>query len=236
MTKEAPVIDYAFALKRPFTDLRKFFIGAVMDAVPVVNIISYGFILECAGVDKKRRVSRKLPEFRSVVRFFAKDILASFVTFIYSLVAMIPYIWILMDWFHDTGGIQLGFYDITILELLLPVSTFVLMIVLPILLYPVPMVILTYAKHSKFGTAFRFRDVLSKAFTWDYFTAWIAMIAGAVVVQIIAVVPVLVGGWLNQPFTALVVAYLISGVAGFYTNIFSYTVYGQVFKKLEQSG
>lgn len=235
--KKPPVIvDYAFALKRPFKDFGKFSIAALIDLFPVVNIISYGFTLKCAGVGTKGRIPQKLPEFRSGIRFFAKDVIASLVTFVYSLAAMIPYVWILKDLFHDTGGITFNSYDIAVMDLLFPASTFVLLVILPLLLYPLPMIILAYAKHSEFGSSFDFRDVMGKAFTSDYFKAWTVVLVGSMIVQILTAVPVLVWGWFDQPLAALIAAYLVSCFSGFYMNVFSYTLYGQVFKKLENSG
>ena len=68
-------MDYKAAFKRPFTDVKKLSIGALLYMVPTVNILtglfSSGYLIECSKKSKKG----KLPEWDSWKKYFVNGLL-----------------------------------------------------------------------------------------------------------------------------------------------------------------
>ena len=82
--------------------------------------------------------------------------------------------------------------------------------------YMLPMAVLNYVATNKFGSAFQFRKVLGMAFSGDYFLTWIiVLICSAIIAALLNLVL----------FIGLAVMFFVVGV-------FSYSLYGDVYRKL----
>ena len=82
------MVNYRIALKKPFTDLSKLLIGIAISLVPVVRWVAKGFILECSGLGKSKRL-KKMPEWRNFWELFVKGFLSDLILLVYALPAMV---------------------------------------------------------------------------------------------------------------------------------------------------
>ncbi len=82
------MIDYNLAFKKPFSDFRKLIIGIILNIFPIINLISYGYILESSDI-KRGKQTDEMAEWEDFTGFFVKGLLSFIVILIYSVPAMI---------------------------------------------------------------------------------------------------------------------------------------------------
>jgi len=92
------MVNYTEAIKRPFTDGKKFLIGVLLNILPIVNLLVVGYTLECAKSAMKKKY--KLPEWENWGDYFVKGLLATIIGFIY----MIPALMLLLIGFITIAG------------------------------------------------------------------------------------------------------------------------------------
>ena len=72
-------IDFVKALKRPFSDTRKFLIGSILGIVPVVNFTVIGYTLNSTGLTKEDVGRDGLPEWDNYGDLFKKGLVAAII-------------------------------------------------------------------------------------------------------------------------------------------------------------
>jgi hypothetical protein len=84
------MVNYEEAVKKPFTDLAKLFVGIILSAIPIVNWVAQGFIIECSSLGKNKS-SKKMPDWKNFGDLFLKGLLSYIIIFIYAIPAIIVF-------------------------------------------------------------------------------------------------------------------------------------------------
>ena len=85
-------MEFAKAVKKPFTDMKALLIGILLSILPIVRWFTVGYILDNSGVAKNRPASSKLHAWDNWGDLFVKGLAAWVISFIY----MIPAIFIML--------------------------------------------------------------------------------------------------------------------------------------------
>ncbi len=236
------MVSYKTAIKKPFTDGGKLFVGTLLSIVPVLRWFAKGFILESSGVGKHKD-TKKMPEWDSWGDFFVKGLLSTIINVIYALPAVL--------FFLIATGFAAASFAKTVLaettpaqimafigsgktgiDAIKPVivphwSLFVqtLFSMIPLLIvtavlaliaaYLLPVAVLHYIKSGKFESAFKLGPIFKRALTGEYFITWVA-------VAIISAI--LMGALLFVPIIGFAFGFFLSGIIG-------YSLFGQVLRE-----
>ena len=236
------MVNYEEAVKKPFTDLGKLFLGIVLSAFPILNWIAQGFVLECSGVGKNRP-SRKMPEWKGFKDLIIKGFLSYLIIFVYAIPAILvfsvsagyafaslfPTFVGMMPEGVSSGVVGSGMAQMfsqnwmQLLPTLFSASIVLIpMVALGIILlllavYMSPIAILNYIKNRKFEKAFDLGFVMKKTFTVKYLFAWLMAILIALVIK--SVLTIWVGTWIG------------SAAAIFISSTIAFGLFGQVFRE-----
>jgi hypothetical protein len=197
------MVHYLDAIKRPFSDIKKLLIGIIIQIIPIVNLLAFGYQLKCAKTAMKKNY--KLPEWTDWGDLFVKGILG----FIIGIVYFIP---IFIIGFLIGGAALFQVFltqDVNVIEG--GVSTTILTIILLFLIvsYLIPAALVSFVDKNKFSAAFYCPAIFKKVFTGRYFVAWLLVgIYGLVVSTILGFIP----------YVGAVISTFIVGVT-FYTAI-----------------
>jgi hypothetical protein len=206
------LVDYVEAIKRPFTDLKKFVIGVILSVIPIVNLIFTGYLLNTA--ETAMRKQKELPEFEGFGKLFVDGLLAAIIGLIYMIpvfllfgilylvgLATIPSV---AD-FTNGGFLAALFGGFGITFILLLITGF-------IFTYLATGAMLRFAERRKFGEAFDLGEITKKVLTGAFFLPWlISVVLGGVINFVLRLIPVV--GWIVGPFVVGVFMYTILGAA-----------------------
>jgi len=206
------MVDFGRAIKRPFTDLTKFIIGAVLSIIPIVNLLAMGYELKCA----KSAMSGdyKLPEWTAWGDLFVKGLLLVVIAVIYMIpVAIVMLVFgggAIMAATQGVGG------DVGIAGMGLGIMVTAALGLA--LLYVLPSVIMTFAANDfKFGAAFKVGEIVKKTLNTAYLTTWIVVGVYSIVLSIVLTFIPLVG----------------PAMASFATGVTSMTAFGELYPTLK---
>lgn len=217
------MVDYEKAFKKPFTNLTKLVIGIVLSVIPVVSWLAKGFAIESSGLGKTK-ASDKMPNWEGWGNLFVKGLLSDVITLVYIIpavvvialgisAAIIP----LVSTFSSSGmaGMMSGGW-MSLMPMVFTTAPLAIIGVIILLLgvYLAPLAVLNYVKKKSFSAAFDLKTISKKAFTSEYFIAWLITLVLAVVLGVVLSIVPLVG-------TAL---------ASFIVLVISYSLFGQIFK------
>lgn len=183
------MVDYEKAIKRPFQDVKKLLIGSILNIIPIVNLITSGYIINSA----KNTMNKKndLPEWENWGDLFITGLVAAVISFIYFIPAGAV---LLVGVGSLISGVIAG--EITAANMSSIIASGGIMIIVGILLsiatmLIVPMAIMRYVDKGEFSAAFAIGDVLKKVLSRKYVVAWIVMIVYAVILGSVSfVIPV----------------------------------------------
>ncbi len=191
-------VSYRQAIKRPFSELSKSFIGMLIAIVPILNFAMYGYAMEALRTSKG-----SMPSWAPFKRHFVEGFKAFVVLVLY---------------FIPTG---IAFVASNMVED--PTSWTIVSIFTSILSYYALFSgwINLAVKHS-FGAAFEFRSVFLRAFTKDYFVTWIMAQLITLLIGIplsLLVIPLaitIVGPYLVYAFTSFVLLIITVTIFGMF--------------------
>jgi hypothetical protein len=229
------MVNYEEAIRKPFTDLKKFVIGVVLSIIPIVNFtIVKGFAIESSGLGKTRP-SAKMPEWKNWTELFVKGLVATVIQIIYFLPAIAVFVITLAGMLTTlmaagitpemlmTGDLSMQMMSkwnliwSMMVGAVWAVPALLVAVILALLaIYTLPIAILNYVAKKKFGAAFALGSVAKKAFTADYFVAW--LITAVIVLVIRAIL--------------LLIPFIGSIIATFITAVMAYSIFGQVYKRV----
>ncbi|MBR9699068.1 DUF4013 domain-containing protein [Candidatus Woesearchaeota archaeon] len=225
-------MNFKSAFMKPFTDMKKLIIGIVLSIVPIINFFALGFILKASGV-KEKKVTNQMPEWTDWGDLFVKGLLAMIIGLVYMIPVLIIFMIGLGTAIFSLVGSLGGFPGAdagtdaelmtalinqdwaAVAPALVGAAPLILVAILlgVIISYISPSAVLHYIQSNKMGDAFNFGSVFKKAFTTNYFTAWIiAIIVSMVVSGILSFIP-----WVGQ------------AIAFFITGVFMYSLIGEAF-------
>jgi hypothetical protein len=242
-TMSEGAIDFVEALKRPFSDAKKFLTGAVLGIIPIVNLTVVGYTLTSTGLTEEKVEKGGLPEWKNYGDLFKKGFLAAVIGFILFLPALMVLFSTLGGVvFSPTlstifGGIPMETWDklaagqITDMQMedwfarnwtqFIPLFTNAAPLLLlgallgGVAFYIMPAAILGWLKEGRIGAAFSW-DALKMTVTLDYLVNWL-------VVGFLTGIMSTVVGW---------VPLLGVGIKMYVNGVFSYTVYAAVFQRM----
>jgi len=231
------------AFNKPFSDVKKLIIGIILSLFPIVRWFAKGYILEASDVRKKKSTST-MPEWKNLMQYFAKGFIATVISILYMVPAIllcfitaIGFVFYLVNFYVGTiipqGTIEsvvmgnatpekLGLLIqqnwTPLIPAIINFTPIILLIGILTLLayYLIPIATLNYIKTGKFEAAFRLRDVGRKAFTSSYFAVWL-------VATIVTILLTMLLVWIP------VIGY---GASFFIAGVFSYSLFGEVYKML----
>jgi len=230
------MVNYEEAIKKPFTDIAKLVIGIVLSIIPIISWIAKGFTIECSGLGRNK-ASKKMPEWKNWGYLFIKGFASDIIFLIYAIPAILVF---LIGAGYALGSLASAFMGTVPPELLgettpgvmrdliqqnwtLALPTLITLapilllgvILLCIAFYLTPIAVLNYVKTKKFSGAFDFSAVLKKAITGKYFVTWlVVIIVTGIVIAILSFIPI-----------------LGPAIAIFIMGVFSYSLYGQVYRE-----
>jgi hypothetical protein len=231
------MIKYGQAFKKPFTDIGKLIVGIILSAVPIINWISQGFMLESSGLGKSKP-SSKMPSWDNLGELLFKGLTSYIIMIIY----MIPAIAVFTMAIGYAGVIlptsMVGFVPGETFSSIMSgqaspsqlravfapiVGTAIAMVPVIILglilllaaIYVIPMAIMNFMKKRRFAAAFDTNLILGKALTGRYFIVWlVSKVLSLILFSILFWIPWL--GW---------------AAAMFLSGVMTYSLYGQVYRE-----
>ena len=173
-------MDFQGAIKRPFSDIKKFIIGALLNIIPIINFLSLGYVLEAA--DLSLRKDKSLPEWEEWGDLFIKGLKGFLIAIIWFIPAIVVFFALAGTAIFDI--IRTNSLDMS------SVAAFTTALSLGGVLalvtwYLLPSAILSFVDKENFKAAFDLRTITKKAFKHDYFVAWIIGIGISIVVTAI---------------------------------------------------
>ncbi len=218
--------EYNEAIKRPFLDWMKFGIGALMYMIPMVNIVTNffgtGYMLKCAKTATRK--SYALPDWENWGQLFVQGLLATIIAVVYSLPAIIVGFIIGGSTFSQ---LMMGFTPLALLRSLTG-SMFIVGLLLLLALYILPAGFIIYATRDNFSSAFDFQIIFRRAFTAQYFTAWIVSVAYSLIVLFVA-------GFISTLLAiTLILPFVVAGCAAFMMGVTAATIFGEAWGETKE--
>jgi len=209
-------MDLGEAIKRPFSDLKKFIIGALLNILPIVNFLSMGYALKAGEMSLKK--NRSLPEWTDWGNLFVKGLLA----FILSIIWMIPALIL----FLIGGGTALASVianqgTAAIVSAIVGGGIFMIlgMIWMLLVIYVGPSVWLNFVSKGNFGAGLEFGTILKKAFNAKYFVPWLLGLVVTIILTFIgSIIPV--------------ASIVLAPAASFASMVIILTLVGEVYSSL----
>ena len=236
------MVNYERAIRKPFTDIMKLVIGAIVSVIPVVNLVSLGYALESSGLGKAK-ASKKMPEWKNIGNLFVKGLASSVIGFVYAIPAIIVFmlgagfaVSSMLNAYVGTvvpqemlSSVMAGESSPELINQLVSQNWHLALPTLatlaPVLLiggalavlaqYMAPIAVLNYLKNRSFSKAFDIGAVLEKTFTMSYLKVWIvAAIVSVVVASLLSLIPS-VG----------------ASIAVFVSGVMTYSMFGDVYRE-----
>jgi hypothetical protein len=229
------MVDYKEALEKPFTDLKKLLIGMLLSILPVINWFAVGFEMNCSNVGKIK--SKKMPEWKNFGNLFKKGFFNFAIAFIYIilpvLILMLSAGKIVLDALGKIplAQLQAATTDEARTAILQPIIQGMvpsLIAVLPLVifavilsilvLYIIPIAVLSYLENERFSDAFKIKEIFKKAFTGKYFVIWL----------LVTVLSILI----NNIFKFI--PYIGDSISAFIIGVIAFSLIGQVYLELSE--
>jgi hypothetical protein len=235
------MVDYDGALRKVFSDWKKFVIGVLLSMFPIIRWLAKGYMFENTGLGKHKK-SKVLPEWKNWQDLFIKGFAGTVISFLYVMPAVlilivggvVGFIGYADDYVQGSAFVALqGAGDASAVSAIKPgivnawplhvLSLFTLpsAVILAFLLwigayYLLPAGILNFMKTGRMEDAFKFGEVTRLTMSKQYLTVWL-------VVSLSAALAFYAFSWI--PIIGWAAAYFVIGV-------FGYTLFGEVFKEV----
>ena len=215
------MVNYGEAIKRPFKDIKKLSIGAVLYMVPLLSIITglfaSGYSLTAARTAVRRNFN--LPEWQDWGTLFVNGLLAAIIGLIWFIPALI--VWAVVAGTSIAAALQGG--DVMAALGAMGIGVVIAGLLTLAIAYISPIAVLAYAETGKFSAGFNFGAILGKAFTGKWFVAWLVALIWSIVVGVI-------GGLLSAALAiTIVLPFVITGYISFITLVSSLTILGEAY-------
>ena len=211
------MVNYGEAFRMPFTDLKKLLIGIVLQLIPIVNFISFGYQLECAKSAMEKKF--ELPEWKKWLNLFVKGIIGFVISIIYMIPAIIILLLVAASLFSVlTSGLVGGMGRMSAVSGMfstLGITAIIVFILLLISIYIIPSALMAYVKNGNFTSAFKFGEVFKKALNLNYFLIWIvAMLYYLILSGVLSIIP-----------------YIGTSIGAFIAGVTSMSLFGELYSE-----
>lgn len=225
------MVDYVWAIKRPFEDIKTLVIGMILGAIPLVSQLTIPGYALISG--KTAAAKKKLQEWGDWGNVIVKSILIIIITLIYMLPAIIvsaiffaPMLTSLLAVIGGDMSAMEQIYSETATVAAAGIGILIAGILALIASYILPAALMKYILKDNFGSAFDFGGIFKRVLNVEYFITWIVTIIYSAIVGIISAA---IGGVLAIiPFIGWIFALLISGLSSFILLVTQYSMFGQL--------
>ena len=211
---EVKKMDFERAIKRPFSDIQKFVIGALLNILPIINFLSLGYALKAAKLSLKKNAA--LPEWDGWGDLFAKGFLAIVIGLIYFIPAFT--IFLIFGGSAMFSMMAGGFSSMAVFAAM-GTSLLAALILSVVIGYVLPLALLSFVETERFGAAFEFEKIFRKAFKGDYFAAWVVSLFISVILTFVAAI---------IPFLRVI----LLPAASFASMMIMFTLIGEIYTEL----
>tara|TARA_Y100000310_G_C20552610_1_gene748880 strand:- start:255 stop:929 length:675 start_codon:yes stop_codon:yes gene_type:complete len=222
------MVDYAAAIKKPFSDMQTLGIGIILGAIPVINFLVTGY-----GIGVARKVAKKdnkLPKWDpgQIIQYIKDFVIGLVISLVYMIPAGILFI--------IGGALAIGTIisaatsgnaEAAIGGLVGAIAAGGIFLIIGAILAVVGglmaiMGVISYAKQGSIGAAFQFGTILKKILTGNFVAALVVYIVYSVVLFVIA-------GLLSiVPIIGSLIGF---GLMGYATAVTGYTLFAEVFNE-----
>ncbi|MFH1391060.1 MAG: DUF4013 domain-containing protein [Candidatus Diapherotrites archaeon] len=223
------MVDYAAAIKKPFSDMQTLGIGIILGFIPVISLLVNGY-----GIGVARKVvnkDNKLPKWDpgKIVQYVKDFIVGMVISIIYLIPAAILVIFggiaIIGPIISAAMGGEIS--DALAGQLIGSIAAGGILFILAIILAIIgglfaTMGIIFYAKTGSIGAAFSFGAILKKILTGTFLAAFVIYIVYAIVLAIIMGVLSII------PFLGSLIGL---GLLTYATSVTGQTLFAQVFNE-----
>jgi len=235
-------VDFVKALRRPFQDTKKLFIGGLLGIIPIVNFTVIGYTLTSTGLSKENVKRDGLPEWGNYGELFKKGLMATIIAIILFLPAILvifgtvggvivsPAMSLIFGGFPMETWDKLAAGQVTDMQIqdwfaqnwtqFIPLLTnAVPLLLIGVMLglvayYLLPAALLGWLKEDRFGAAFSMKVVRTAA-TLDYLVNWLIVgFLGGIVSSLVGWIPI-----------------LGVGIKMYVNGVFSYTVFAEIYER-----
>lgn len=231
------MVDFGNAIKKPFSDILTLVIGAILAAIPIVNLLVGGYTIKVAEDTIKGKKELRKWALKDIPDYIVKVILTIVVGLVYMIIPVIllvvgiggailtalPQLASMMS-----GGTATStqFIEMITTSLIagapLIIAGVILAIIAAILL---PMAIMKWLKTGKYGSAFNIVAVVKNVLTGKY---WAVLIVGGIYTLVIMAILGIIGGlFLIVPVAGWIIGAVIIGAGTFITDVTMYTLLAQ---------
>ncbi|MAG20077.1 hypothetical protein CL618_01450 [archaeon] len=210
-------MEYKKAILRPFQDWNKFLLGVLLSIFPILNIFVKGYGLECAKSTMNKK--NKLPEW--TLDNFVKGLMNMVISIIY----MLPIAVVLLIFGGMTGMQAIIFQDFTdfmVGNMLVGIILGVLLAL--VILYILPMVMMSYVEKWKFKDAFDIKKIIRKSFNLKYLEVFLIFVGYIILISFVTLIFVMI------PYVG---NFISMGLVGFILTVTGNTLFGEVYKKVK---
>ncbi len=201
------------AIKRPFTDFKKLVIGIILSIIPIINLFSLGYVMECAKSANKKDF--ELPKWKNFGDLFVNGFFVTLICAIYAIPLILYGIWI-----FGMTILKVIFTSTLPQVTLSPIPFIAWLFLLIITIYVTPAAILSFVFNKNLRSAFKIRKIFDKTFTKKYFKTWIKA-----TIVFFAIIIILGGiGYLSQN---KLTSRISEGISGFVAGISFITIMGK---------
>lgn len=230
------MVNYAEAIKKPFSNLKTLGIGAVISAVPLVNLLTNGYALKTAEdvIGKKNKLRDwKLDD---IGEYVIKAVLLIVLSLAYLIIPLIiigigfgaAVLNMLPAIINGTGDVN-SVMNTLIPSLMVGGPIILIGLLLAIIaVFLLPMATMKWLKKKEFSAALNIGSVVKNALTLDY-------ILSLIVIFVYAVILAFVAGILNValamiPVIGVLLGLIVTGGITFAISVTEYTILAQVVK------
>ncbi len=225
-------MNYSAAFQRPFQDLKKLTVGAVLNGLPFFNIITGLFVMGYAAEATHLTLAKKnnLPLWKNFLGLFKKGVFLTLLWAVYSIPFLLALLVLL---FKNAEALLEETSPTTILASLFQQQRnyFILLILLFLATwYFALLAVLHYISTYRFKDGLQLQTIFSRALTITYFKAWAASFGYTVIIWILLQALLFT---LQSDNIFLGIAYnLFSGYLSFAVSITTMTLCGEAYREL----
>ncbi|AEH07056.1 DUF4013 domain-containing protein [Methanothermococcus okinawensis] len=202
-------MELSDGLKYPMEDtewIKKIIIGGILNIIPIVNFISFGYALETMESIIINKNQTNLPEWDEFGSKFIKGFMGIIISIIYLIIPIIIMIITTFSYGHKSTGLFVS--GISVSGILMIIIGFIL-----------PMALANYVAKGSFGAAFELGEIIGriKSVVSEYIVCYVVMIVLYVVAGFISAIPII--GW------------IIGAILGFYLQLVYAYYFGNLYTK-----
>jgi hypothetical protein len=222
-------MDIGKSFSYPFEDdewLSKLFIGAIVNAVPIVNFAFTGYTVDIVR-NVSEGVSLPLPDWSEFGDKFVKGFLIWAAGFIYSLpaiiIACLPLGFLVIPVATESSNVSDTFFSVfTGIGIFLVCLLAIYMLLLS---FYFPAVYINFARKGNFGSCFEIGEIfrIVSANLGQYLTAWLISIVGGIIVGVIIAIIAALLGWIPC------IGWILTWVVGALGSVYIFAIFSHLF-------